>query len=81
MTWRTDTKDMAADLTAALARIRPPVLATGAAAEADALATVDTFCAIALRVFAATNPSKIKAAAMAVELQSLIPPGERRAGG
>lgn len=40
--------------------------------EGEALASVETFVAIALRVMAGTNPSKIKDAMVAVEIQARI---------
>lgn len=75
---RTDTKTMGADLIAAVNLLRPVVLAHADDGQRDALATIETFCAIALRVIGKANPSKVRAEAIAVELQSLIPPGDRK---
>lgn len=38
--------------------------------EGEAMASLETFVAVALRVLADTNPSKIKAAMMTVEIQA-----------
>lgn len=46
---------------------------------ADAWATLETFCAIALRVMAQTNPSKVRLIAMTVEIQNLMKPEFARA--
>lgn len=64
----------AEDLMAALAVIRPTVVEAG---HTDALATVETFCAIALRVMAKTNASRIASEARTVELSTLVPPTPR----
>ena len=58
--------DMKADLIAALAAVRDrldPSLE-------DEWAQIETFCAIALRVFAKTNPSKLRDAAMIEEIKA-----------
>lgn len=62
-----ETRGIADELVGALARL---------AGSEDDKATVETFCAIALRVIAATNPSKVREAARLVAIQSLIQPGE-----
>lgn len=67
----TDTGQMAADLIDALVHVRAALPADEQVG--DAWATVETFCAIALRVFAKTNPSKIRSEAVTAELQTLIP--------
>lgn len=38
----------------------------------DALATVETFCAVALRIIAKTNPSKVRSEAMTTEISYLM---------
>lgn len=38
----------------------------------DALAAVETFCAIALRIIAKTNPSKVRSEAMTTEISYLM---------
>lgn len=66
-TLQVETRGIADSLVDALSRL------TG---HEDDKATVETFCAIALRVIAATNPSKVREAARLVAIQSLIQPGE-----
>lgn len=66
-----DIEQIARDLQEALARLREHVLPAPEGVE-DALAEVETFCAIALRVMARTNPSKLRAAAMTVEIAARI---------
>lgn len=66
-----DIEQIARDLQEALARLREHVLPAQEPIE-DALAEVETFCAIALRVLAKTNPSKLRAAAMTVEIAARI---------
>jgi hypothetical protein len=47
----------------------------------EALAAVETFCAIALRIIAKTNPSKVRSEAMTTEisyLMSLTPEEEQK---
>ena len=46
-------------------------------AEYDALASVETFCAIAFRIFAKTNPSKLRSEMVNVELQARLSPGAK----
>lgn len=62
----TDVSAIQRDLAAALAQIRAMV------GDADALAHVETFCAIALRVMAKTAPGAIRQAAMAEEVLARI---------
>ncbi|MFN3888107.1 MAG: hypothetical protein ACK4MG_14225 [Aquabacterium sp.] len=62
----TDVSEIRRDLTAALAQIRAMV------GEADALAHVETFCAIALRVMTKTAPGVIRQAAMVEETLARI---------
>lgn len=68
---------MRADLVGALAVVRAalglPVVAVDSPL-ADAWATVETFCAVSLRVLATTNPSKVRSAAVTVEISALIKP-------
>ena len=63
---RTDTREIASDIRAAVERLRPVLAAEDQAAWAE----VETFIAIALKVFAKTNPSKLRDAAMAVEIHA-----------
>lgn len=73
---RTDIADISADLLRDLGAVRADLDARGALAAdsplADAFAGVETFCAIALRVLAKTNPSKLRSEAITVEIQSLM---------
>ena len=71
---RTDTGQIAADLIAELATLRPVAMGSQDPAVHEAWAGVETFCALALRVFAKTNPSKIRSEAITLEIASLIPP-------
>lgn len=68
---RADVSEMAADLVGALARIRSMLDLSDPQTEA-AWAEIETFCAISLRVFAKTNPSKLRDAAMAEEIKARI---------
>lgn len=63
---RTDTREIAADITARIEQFRPHCLGI----DAQGWAEVETFVAIALRVLAKTNPSKIRDAAMIEELKA-----------
>ena len=65
---RTDTSEIAADIIAAVNRLRPVALQT----DESAWAEVETFIAIALKVFAKTNPSKLRDAARIVEIHARI---------
>lgn len=65
---RTDTRQISTDLLQDLSVLRNHLDATGNEKVREAWAGVETFCAIALRVFAKTNPSKIKDEAMTVEI-------------
>lgn len=48
-------------------------------ATSDAWGTLETFCAIALRLMAVTNASKVRSIAMTVEIQNLMKPEFARA--
>ena len=65
---RTDTREINADLVRDLSVIRDHLDATGNAKVREAWAGVETFCAIAVRVLAKTNPSKVRNEAMTVEI-------------
>lgn len=69
---RTIIDDIAADHMAALDVLRAHIMATGNEATLEAWASVETFSAIALRVIAKTNPSKVRDEAMKVEIASLL---------
>ncbi len=75
------TAGIEAEVTAAMADIKSVYaeLLSGGVIAADgrhkeALDTIDTFCAIALRVIAKTNPSKLKSIATTVAIQSHMVP-------
>jgi hypothetical protein len=63
---RTDTTEIAADIVAAVNRLRP----VASQADESAWAEVETFIAIALKIFAKTNPSKLRDAARTVEIHA-----------
>jgi hypothetical protein len=63
---RTDTTEIASDIVAAVNRLRP----VASQADESAWAEVETFIAIALKVFAKTNPSKLRDAARTVEIHA-----------
>lgn len=65
---KTDVKQIASDLMDALAAHRPQE-------PDDHWATIETFCAVALRVMSKTNPSKIASEARTVEISTLISRG------
>jgi hypothetical protein len=65
---KSDVGEITADLVAAIQDIRQYIPPEGE----DSLAQIETFCAIALRVFAKTNPSKLRDAAMAEEIKARI---------
>ena len=65
---RTDTAVIATNIVAAVERLRP----VAAAHDQDAWAEIETFIAVALRVMAKTNPSKVRDAAMTIEIQARI---------
>lgn len=63
---RTDVTHIAADIVALVAAFGP----TCRTVDAEKWAEVETFIAIALRVFARTNPSKIRDAAVIEEIKA-----------
>lgn len=67
---RTELGAIEADLVANLSVIRAALAPVDGSAEDDALAHVETFAAVALRVMRASNPSKIRDAAMAEEIKA-----------
>ena len=68
---KSDIRAIQADLLQALATVRPMINLDAPDADA-AWAEIETFCSIALRVFAKTNPSKLRDAAMAEEIKARI---------
>ena len=65
---KSDVKQITTDLVAAIADIRRHIPAESE----ESLAHVETFCAIALRVMAKTNPSKLRDAAMTEEILARV---------
>jgi hypothetical protein len=65
---RTDIGEIARDLVASVEHFRPHCVAL----DADRWATIETFIAVALRVMAKTNPSKIRDAATIEEIKARI---------
>lgn len=76
---KTNTHDMAIDLARAVSVLRQAncMHEDDIQAWADAMATVETFCAVALRIIAKTHPAKVREEARLVEIQSHIAPGNR----
>lgn len=68
---RSDVTDMTQDIVNALQLVRGQ-LDLGQPQTEAAWAQIETFAAIALRVFAKTNPSKLRDAAMAEEIKARI---------
>lgn len=67
---RTDMDENAAILAQHLKIIREALKPVDDSAEDYALCAVETFCAIALRVLAKTNPSRIRSEAMTFEIKA-----------
>ncbi len=68
---RTDVSGIQAVTSQAVATLRAQVGDAGAAGEA--LATLETFLAVGLRVMASSKPERVRKCATVVELQALIP--------
>lgn len=66
---RTNVHEIHEDIVAALDAVRPQLNLADPATEA-AWAEIETFVAVAIKVFAKTNPSKIKSEAMTVEIHA-----------
>ena len=69
---RSDVADIDADITEALLVIRNALDPTEGTPESYALYAVETFAVIALRVFAKTNPSKLRSEARTVEIKARL---------
>lgn len=67
---RTDLAETEADLAASLKVVRDALKPVDGSAEDTAMAGVETFCAIALRVMRKTNPSKVRSEARTVEIKA-----------
>jgi hypothetical protein len=65
---KSDVQQITADLVSALRDIRRHVPTESE----ESLAHVETFCAIALRIMAKTNPSKLRDAAMTEEILARV---------
>jgi hypothetical protein len=70
---RTDTSPIAEQMLVALAEIRPLIEEHATDRQKEAHASIETFVAVALRVFAITRPRYIAEAALAVEIAHYIP--------
>ena len=68
---RTNITEMRNDLIAQLYLLRD-ALPGMTPEQRDALAGVETFCAVSLRIIAKTNPSKVRSEAMTTEISYLI---------
>lgn len=67
---RTDMDQNARELAVHLALLRETLQPEDGTAVDTALCTVETFCEVALRVMAKTNPSKIRDCARTVEIKA-----------
>lgn len=67
---RSDIDDIDADLTDALRTLREKLYLPDGSEQELALCSIETFCAIALRVMRKTNPSKLRSEARTVEIQA-----------
>lgn len=65
---RSEVDEIDADLTMALQTIREALKPVDGTPEDNALCAVETFAAVALRVFRKTNPSKLRSEARTVEI-------------
>lgn len=66
---RTDVDDLDAEITAALQVLRTKLYLPDGSEQELALCSIETFCAVAIRVFKKTNPSKLRSESRTVELQ------------
>lgn len=67
---KTDIRELDADITAELLVLRKALAPVDDSDEDVALCSVETFIAVALRVFSKTNPSKLRSEARNVEIQA-----------
>jgi len=63
---------MDADLTVAIQTIRDALKAVDGSAEDHALAALETFVVVSLRLMAKTNPSKVRDVARTVEIKARL---------
>ncbi len=69
---RTDIAEIERDLTAALRVVRDALQPVDGAPEDTALCEVETFCAVAVRLMAKSNPSKVRDIARVVEIKARL---------
>lgn len=69
---KTDIGQITADLVINVDILRRHILAQSSPEAEDALAWIETFCAVAIRVMAKANPSKIRDAARTEEIKARI---------
>ncbi len=69
---RSNVEEIDRDLTAAFAVLRGKFAIPDGTPEDTAMCEIETFCAIALRVFRKTNPSKLRSETRTVELQARL---------
>jgi hypothetical protein len=67
---RSEVDEIDADLTLALQTIREALKPVDGTPEDNALCAVETFAAVALRVFRKTNPGKLRSEARTVEISA-----------
>lgn len=65
-----DVASIDADLVQAFAVLREKFAFPDGSSEDTALASIETFCAVALKVMRKTNPSKIRDAARTIEIKA-----------
>lgn len=69
---RSDVAEIDADITEAITVLREALQPMEGSAEDTALCSVETFIVVALRVFAKTNPSKLRSETRTVEIKARI---------
>lgn len=69
---RSDVAEIDADITEAITTLREALQPMEGSAEDTALCSVETFIVIALRVFAKTNPSKLRSETRTVEIKARL---------
>lgn len=69
---RTDVAEITADLAAALRVLRDALQPVDGTPADEALCEVETFCAVAVRLMAKSNPSKVRDVARVVEIKARL---------
>ena len=69
---RSDVTEIDADVTEAISVLREALEPKEGSVEDTALCSVETFIVVALRVFAKTNPSKLRSEVRTVELKARL---------